>query len=151
MSGVLQGLDVLDLSWGVAGPMTTMLLADNGARVTKISPPGGDPFARQSGYVVWQRGKQHATVDLKDPRQRRSFLDLASMADVLVESFQPGTMERLGVDYASLSTLNPRLIYCSITGYGRGNRHSDRPGYDALVAARTGLLYDQRGRPGTAM
>jgi crotonobetainyl-CoA:carnitine CoA-transferase CaiB-like acyl-CoA transferase len=131
--------------------MTTMLLADNGATVTKINPPGGDPFAGQSGYVVWQRGKAQATIDLKDPPQRQSFLDRVSKADVVVESFRPGTTERLGVDYRTLSKLNSRLIYCSITGYGRDNRHSDRPGYDALVAARTGLLYDQRGRSGTAM
>ncbi|HSS09780.1 MAG TPA: CoA transferase, partial [Acidimicrobiales bacterium] len=150
-AGVLDGLAVLDLSWGVAGPMATMLMADNGAGVTKIDPPGGDQFAGQSGYVVWQRGKTHATVDLKDPAQRSEFLEQAATADVLVESFSPGTTERLGIDYQTLAGINPRLIYCSITGYGRGNSHSDRPGYDGLVAARTGLLYDHRGRVGTAM
>ncbi|HSS08872.1 MAG TPA: CoA transferase, partial [Acidimicrobiales bacterium] len=150
-AGVLDGLGVLDLSWGVAGPMATMLLADNGASVTKIDPPGGDQFAGQSGYVVWQRGKTHATVDLKDPAQHSEFLEQAATADVLVESFSPGTTERLGIDHQTLAALNPRLIYCSITGYGRGNSHSERPGYDGLVAARTGLLYDHRGRVGTAM
>jgi len=151
VTGVLDGLDVLDLSRGIAGPITTMLLAANGATVTKINPPGGDPFAGQSGYVVWQRGKAQATIDLKDAGQRQSFLDRASKADLVVESFRPGTTERLGVDYQALSTRNPRLVYCSITGYGRDSRHSGRPGYDALVAARTGLLYDQRGRAGTPM
>ena len=151
VGGVLAGLDVLDLSRGVAGPITTKLLADNGATVTKIDPPGGDPFAGQSGYVVWQRGKKHTTMDLKDPAQHEVFLELASRADVLVESFRPQTTDRLGIDYQTLAAINPRLVYCSITGYGRGNRHSDRPGYDALVAARTGLLYDHRGRRGTAM
>src|SRR5579859_5818515 len=149
--GVLGGLKVLDLSWGIAGPMATRVLADNGARVTKIDPPGGDPFAAQSGYVVWQHGKERATFDLKDRLQREAFLEEVATADVLVESFSPGTTARLGIDYATVSARNPRIVYCSITGYGRDNRHSDRPGYDALVAARTGLLYDQRGRTGTAM
>jgi crotonobetainyl-CoA:carnitine CoA-transferase CaiB-like acyl-CoA transferase len=149
--GVLDGLEVLDLSWGVAGPMTTMLLADNGARVTKVEPPTGDPFSQSSGYVVWQRGKARTTVDLKDPAQRDAFLEQASTADVLVESFSPGVTGRLGIDYAALAEANPALVYCSITGYGRHNRHRDRPAYDALVAARTGLLYDHRGRAGTAM
>jgi crotonobetainyl-CoA:carnitine CoA-transferase CaiB-like acyl-CoA transferase len=149
--GVLDGVEVLDLSWGIAGPIATMMLADNGARVTKIEPPQGDPFAGQSGYVVWQRGKARATMDLADPAHRDEFVDLVMRADVLVESFAPGTTDRLGIDYASLAEINPGLIYCSITGYGRRNRHSDRPGYDALVAARTGLLYDHRGRAGTVM
>ncbi len=149
--GVLDGVEVLDLSWGVAGPMTTMMLADNGAAVTRVEPPGGDPFAGQSGDVVWQRGKRRAVLDLRDGSQRAAFLERAAGADVLVESFAPGVTARLGVDYATLAAANPGLIYCSITGYGRGNRHSDRPGYDALVAARTGVLYDHRGRPGTAM
>jgi len=148
---VLEGLEVLDLSWGIAGPMSTMLMADNGATVTRIERPGGDPFAGQSGYTVWQRGKRTVRLDLSDPAQHADFLDLAATADVLVESFSPGTTDRLGIDQASLAARNPRLVYCSITGYGRGNRHSARPGYDALVAARTGILFDQKGRRGTAM
>jgi len=149
--GVLDGLDVLDLSRGIAGPMTTMILADNGARVTKVDPPGGDPFAAHSGYVVWQRGKAQRVVDLGDRAQRDDFLGAVAGADVVVESFAPGTTQRLGIDHATLAAANPRLVYCSITGYGRDNRHSDRPAYDALVAARTGLVHDHRGRPGTPM
>ncbi len=147
----LAGLRVLDLSWGVAGPMTAMLLADSGADVTKIEPPGGDPFRAQLGYRVWQRGKRSAVLDLKDAADRAAFLSLARHADVLVESFAPGTTARLGIDYATLSAANPRLVYCSITGYGRGNRHSARPGWDALVAARTGLHFEQRGWPEGAL
>src|SRR5581483_2550773 len=150
-AGVLDGCLVLDLSSGIAGPMTTMMLADNGARVIRVEPPSGDPFASQSGYVVWQRGKERTSIDLSAPAGRAAFAELAAGADVIVDSYAPGTAARLGADYASLSAANPRLISCSITGYGRGNRHSDRPGYDALVAARTGLLYDHRGRPGTPM
>ena len=148
MAGVLDGIRVLDLSWGIAGPMATMLLADHGAEVTKIEPPGGDPFRDQPGYRGWQRGKRSAVLDLKDDDDRRRFLRLAGRADVLVESFSPGTSERLGIDYSALSAVNPRLIYCSITGYGRDNSLSSRPGLDALVAARTGLHWEQRGWPG---
>ena len=151
MDGVLDGLEVLDLSWGIAGPMATMMLADNGARVTRIERPAGDPFEAQTGYTVWHRGKRRAALDLTDPADRDAFLALARQADVVVESFSPGVTERLGVDHATLAEANPRLVTCSITGYGRGNRHADRPGYDALVAARTGLLFDQTGRKGAAM
>ncbi len=127
--------------------MATMLMADQGAQVTKIEPPGGDPFRGELGYKVWQRGKRSAVLDLKNEADRASFLALAGQADVLVESFSPGVTRRLGIDYARLSKANPRLVYCSITAYGRDNKHSDRPGYDALVAARAGLQWEQRGWP----
>jgi crotonobetainyl-CoA:carnitine CoA-transferase CaiB-like acyl-CoA transferase len=151
MTGALDGVTVLDLSWGVAGPIATMLLADNGARVTRIEPPGGDPFACQSGYAVWQRGKRSAVIDLRDPAGRRALRRLAAAADVVVEAFAPGTLARLGIGYEALAAENPGLIWCSITGYGTGNRHEGRPAYDGLVSARTGLVWDQRGRWGSAM
>src|ERR1700722_20042527 len=132
MPGVLAGLKVLDLSWGIAGPMTTMLLVDHGAEVTKIEPPGGDPYRGQLGYKAWGRGQRNAVLDLKAPAELKHFLALASAADILVESYAPGVTRRLGIDYETLHALNPRLIYVSITGYGRDNSHSDRPGYDAL-------------------
>jgi crotonobetainyl-CoA:carnitine CoA-transferase CaiB-like acyl-CoA transferase len=151
MAPVLDKLRVLDLSWGIAGPMTTMLLADHGAAVTRIEPPGGDPFRAQLGYRVWQRGKRSAILDLKNSADRDALLAHVRHADVLVESFAPGVTSRLGIDFATLSALNPRLVYLSITGYGRGNRHSDRPAYDSLVAARVGLHYEQRGWPEGAL
>lgn len=155
MAAVFDTLKVLDLSWGMAGPMAAMLLADNGAAVTKIEPPGGDPFreraATRLGYKVWQRGKRSAVLDLKDADDRRRLLALARQADVLIESYAPGVTQRLGIDYATLSRLNPRLVYCSITGYGRDNAHADRPAYDALVQARTGLMFEQRGWPEGAL
>ena len=147
MPGVLAGLKVLDLSWGISGPMTTMLLVDHGAEVTKIEPPGGDPYRGQLGYKVWGRGKRNAILDLKDKEDLASFKALASAADILVESYAPGVTTRLGIDYETLSALNPRLIYVSITGYGRGTKDADRPAYDALVAARTGIQWEQRGFP----
>jgi crotonobetainyl-CoA:carnitine CoA-transferase CaiB-like acyl-CoA transferase len=151
MAGVYDKLKVLDLSWGIAGPMTAMMLGDNGASVTKIEPPGGDPFRNQLGYKVWQRGKRSAILDLKNAEDKKAFLALASQADILVESYAPGTTVKLGIDFATLSKLNPRLVYCSITGYGRDNELSNRPAYDALVQARTGLMFEQRGWPEGAL
>jgi len=151
MPGVYDGLTVLDLSWGTAGPMTTMLLADHGAAVTRIEPPSGDPFAAQSGYRVWNRGKRSARLDLRSDHGREAFLALTSQADVVVESFSIGTTARLGIDHAAVAARNPRLITVSISAYGSHPEHANRPGYDALVAARTGLLYDQKGRRGGAM
>lgn len=151
MAGAFEGVRVLDLSWGIAGPMTTMLLADNGAEVTRIEPPEGDPFSDQTGYRVWHRGKRSARLDLQSEAGREAFLTLAASADVVLDSFSPGTTARLGIDPETLSALNPRVITCSITGYGDHPAHRDRPGYDGLVAARTGLLFDQKGRRGTAL
>ncbi len=148
MAGVLDGIRVLDLSWGISGPMATMLLSDHGAEVTKIEPPGGDPFRSQLGYHAWNRGKRSAVLDLKNAEDLELFRRLAARADVLVESFSPGVTDRLGIDHATLAEANPRLVYCSITGYGREGSSARRPAYDALVAARSGLHWEQRGRPG---
>ncbi|NIB38002.1 CoA transferase [Pseudomaricurvus alkylphenolicus] len=148
MPSPLEGIRVLDLSRGTAGPMTSMVLTSNGADVIKIDPPGGDKFASQLGYHSWQRGKRNAVFDLKDNADRESFLNLVKTADVVLESYAPGVTTRLGIDYDTLAKINPRLVYCSITGYGRDNEWSDRPAYDALVAARLGFQYEQRGRVG---
>jgi crotonobetainyl-CoA:carnitine CoA-transferase CaiB-like acyl-CoA transferase len=151
MFGVFGGLEVLDLSSGIAGPLATMLLADNGASVTKIEHPSGDRFSGQAGYRVWNRGKRRLHLDLKQEEDLKVFWKLVDRADVLVESFSPAAAQRLGVGSAELLKRNPRLVVCSVTGYGRHKQLKDRPGYDALVSARTGLLFDQRGRAGTAM
>jgi crotonobetainyl-CoA:carnitine CoA-transferase CaiB-like acyl-CoA transferase len=151
MAGVLDGVRVLDLSWGVAGPITGMLLSDHGADVTKVEPPGGDPFRGGPGYDVWLRGRRSVILDLKDPAGREQFLSLLDGVDVLLESFAPGTLDRLGLAGADLLQLNPRLVHCSITGYGHHAAHRDRPGYDALVAARTGIWDVQRSEFGGAI
>ena len=148
MAGVLSNLRVLDLSWGIAGPMTGMLLADHGADVTRIERPEGDPFAGMLGYKVWHRGKKNAVFDLKDKSDVALFKKLVANADVLIESMTPGKTKALGIDYPELATLNPKLIYCSITGYGDDDA---RPGYDAIVAATSGLQYEQRGWPEGAL
>ncbi|MGB0908420.1 MAG: CaiB/BaiF CoA transferase family protein [Maricaulaceae bacterium] len=148
MAGVLSGVKVLDLSWGIAGPLTGMLLGDHGADVTRIERPEGDPFKGTLGYKVWHRGKKNAVLDLTDAADLALFKKLAADADVVIESMTPGKTAALGIDYESLAAINPKLVYCSITGYGEGD---DRPGYDALVAATSGLQYEQRGWPEGAL
>jgi crotonobetainyl-CoA:carnitine CoA-transferase CaiB-like acyl-CoA transferase len=147
MAGVLEGVRVLDLSWGIAGPMTAMLLGDQGADVVKIEPPGGDPYRDQLGYKVWQRGKRSAILDLNADDDRATLYALVRSSDVLIETYKPGEAKRLGIDYDTLAAMNPRLIVVSITAYGRDNPLSDRHDHDALVAARTGIHWEQRGWP----
>ncbi len=148
MPGVLDGIRVLDLSEGIAGPLATMLLADHGAAVTKIERPGGDPFRQQAGMRGWLRGRRSAVLDLKEEADREVLRWLVRAADILVESFRPGKALELGLDFETLQVLNPKLIHCSITGYDASGPHAARPGFDALVAARSGLQWEQRGREG---
>jgi crotonobetainyl-CoA:carnitine CoA-transferase CaiB-like acyl-CoA transferase len=144
MAGALTGIRVLELTWGISGPMVGMMLADQGAVVTRIEPPE-DLFAEAPGYRVWNRGKRSAVLDLKSPDGYRIFLDLAAQVDVVLDSYRPGVMERLGLGHEALAARNPLLITCSITAYGEGNEHSERPGLEALAAARTGSQWAQRG------
>jgi crotonobetainyl-CoA:carnitine CoA-transferase CaiB-like acyl-CoA transferase len=144
MPGALTGIGVLELTWGISGPMVGMMLADQGARVTRVEPPD-DVFAQSPGYRVWNRGKRSAVVDLKAADGRRAFLELAARADVVLDSYRPGVMERLGLGHEALAARHPRVITCSITAYGEGNEHSGRPGLEALAAARTGSQWAQRG------
>ena len=148
MASVLDGIRVLDLSWGISGPIAGMLLSDHGADVVKIEPPGGDPFRGTAGYDTWLRGRRSIELDLRVDADRAVFDDLARHADVVIESYAPGVAESLGVDAATLLGQNPRVVVCSISAYGRHRGHRDRPGYDALVAARLGLLHEQRGHMG---
>ncbi len=145
MSGPLDGCKVLDLSWGVAGPFATMFMADNGADVIRIEPPGGDPYRDLlPAYRVWQRGKKSLTLNLKTDSDRRMLHRLLDGADVLIESFGPGVTDRLGISYEALAADYPRLVYCSIRGYG----HEGDPGhagFDALVQARAGVFGEQAG------
>jgi crotonobetainyl-CoA:carnitine CoA-transferase CaiB-like acyl-CoA transferase len=151
MTGIFDGLRVLDLTRGIAGPMTAMFLADHGGDVVRVEPPDGDPCGDVPGYAVWNRGKRLARLDLTDVAARAELLDLVARADVLVESYRPGVTTRLGIDHQTLAGVNPSLVYASITGYGRDNGHSSRPGIDWLVSARTGMQWDQRGYYGTRM
>ena len=143
--GALDGVRIVDLSFGVAGPMTTMTLSDQGAEVILVEPPGGHPFRDYGGYVVWDRGKKSVVLDLKAPGDRGKLLELLATADVLVESFAPGSMETLGLGYQQIKSQFPALVYCSITGYGRNNRSEQRPDIDLLVQARSGMQWEQLG------
>ncbi|HEY3833988.1 MAG TPA: CoA transferase, partial [Acidimicrobiia bacterium] len=151
MMGVFDGLDVIDLSTGIAGPMTAMMLVDNGARVTRVDLPGARSEPRASGRRVWMRGMRSAALDLEIPADREVARTLAQRADIVIESFAPGVAARHGLDHDALAATNRRVITCSISGYGTLRAHQGRPVEDALAAARTGLLYDQKGRRGTVM
>jgi crotonobetainyl-CoA:carnitine CoA-transferase CaiB-like acyl-CoA transferase len=147
----LEGVRILDLTWGLSGPAGILLLAESGADVVKVEPPGGDPYRDYPAYRVWNRSRRSVALDLKTPEGKAKFLELVSTADVLAESFSPGVMARLGLDYDSLAAQFPHLIYCSIPAYPTGSRHSGRPGWDALVQARSGQQFEQQAwRPGPA-
>src|SRR5881392_3625544 len=149
MPGALHGVRVLDLSWGIAGPLGVLLLAEQGADVIKVEPPGGDPFREYSGYAVWNRSRRSVTVDLKQPVGADAFRKLAAGANVLVETFRPGVTDRLGIGYDALHEINPRLVYLSCPAYPEGHRFAQRAGYDALVQASSGQQWEQPGwRPG---
>lgn len=145
MSGALEGLRVLDLSWGIAGSLGVLLLAEQGADVIKVEPPGGDPFRSYSGYAVWNRSRRSVTVDLKNPAGLEAFLKLADGADVLVETFRPGVTDRLGIGYDAIHARNERLVYASCPAYPEGHRWAQRSGYDALVQASAGQQWEQPG------
>jgi alpha-methylacyl-CoA racemase len=146
----LSGLTVLDLSRLVPGPYATMMLADLGARVIKIEQPeGGDPMRSLPGaspaFENLNRNKESVTLDLR--RGREVLLRLARRADVLVEGFRPGVVDRLGIGYRRVARVNPRIVYCSISGYGQSGPLRDEPGHDVNYLARSGLL-DATGPPG---
>jgi crotonobetainyl-CoA:carnitine CoA-transferase CaiB-like acyl-CoA transferase len=146
----LDGLLVLDFTRVLSGPYCTMLLADMGARVIKIEQPGrgddtrawGPPFiGDQSAYFLSiNRNKESLTLDLKQSSARGVLDRLLDRADVLVENFRPGTMDRLGLGYAAVTATRPRLIYCAISGFGQSGPRRDQPGYDAVVQAEGGLM-----------
>ncbi len=140
MTGALDGVTVVDLTWGRAGPMATGLLADHGATVVRVEPPGGDPYRSMVSRAAYDRGKQSLILDLRTDEGLDALHRLLDGADVLVESWQPGVADGLGLGYDALHELSPRLVYCSISGYGLDGAARDRPGYESLVAARTGVM-----------
>jgi crotonobetainyl-CoA:carnitine CoA-transferase CaiB-like acyl-CoA transferase len=147
--GALDGVRILDLTWGAAGAIGVLLLAEQGADVLKVEPPGGDPFRHYDGYRVWTRSRRAVQADLRDEPGRAALHRLVETADVLVESFRPGVADRLGVGYEACAATNPRLVYCSVPAYPPGHRLAGRPGYDALVQAAAGQQWEQPGwRPG---
>jgi len=150
MGPALEGIRVLDLSRALAGPYCTMMLGDMGAEIIKLEIPGtgdearhyGPPFqeGESSYFLSVNRNKLSITLNLKDPRGKEIFRELAKKSDVLVENFRPGTMEELGLGYDSLKGLNPKLIYCAITGFGPKGPDSQRPGYDLIAQGMGGIM-----------
>jgi crotonobetainyl-CoA:carnitine CoA-transferase CaiB-like acyl-CoA transferase len=152
----LEGLKVVDLSVFLPGPYLTLCLADHGAQVIKVEPPGGDP-GRQIGLADGEhtvffrslnRGKKSVVLDLKDPAGREALLRLCEDADVFVESFRPGVVDRLGVGYEAVRARNPKIVYCSISAFGQDGPYRDRPAHDLAVEAIGGLLGMTLGRDG---
>jgi crotonobetainyl-CoA:carnitine CoA-transferase CaiB-like acyl-CoA transferase len=155
----LSGIRILDLSRILAGPYTTMILGDLGAEVIKVERPKvgddtrtwGPPFAggESAYYLCCNRNKKSITIDLKHERGAELVREFVKVSDVLIENFTPGLMKKFGLDYDALHTINPRLIYASITAYGQDGPYRDRPGYDMVLSAVGGLMWitGEPGRP----
>jgi crotonobetainyl-CoA:carnitine CoA-transferase CaiB-like acyl-CoA transferase len=149
MPGPLSGLRVLDFTLALAGPFCGLVLADLGADVIKVESP--DPDIRTAGglevykgenshFLVVNRNKRGLSVDLKDERGRQAFYRLVKTADILVQNYRPGVMKRLGADYETLRGINPRLIYCSISGFGEGSPYANLAGLDLIAQGMSGLM-----------
>jgi crotonobetainyl-CoA:carnitine CoA-transferase CaiB-like acyl-CoA transferase len=139
----LGGVRVLDLTSYIAGSYAAAMLADLGADVVKVESPTGDPFRELPGFFAWNRGKRSVAVDLKTAEGRAVVEALAARADVAIENMRPGVADRLGVGWQRLSALNPRLIYCSVTGFGTTGPYVDRPAFDPLLQAMSGAMVVQ--------
>ena len=165
MSGPLEGIRVIDLTRILAGPFSTMLMADMGADIIKVEQPGtGDP-ARGNGpflspggaesseqqfstyFMSINRGKRSIAIDLSKPKGREVLLKLAETADVLIENFRPGTMQKLGLDYEVVKARNPRIVMCSVSGFGQSGPYAHRPALDVIVQGMGGML-SITGEPG---
>lgn len=147
MSGILAGLKVIEISTGTAGPMVGMLLADMGADVVRVEQPGGDEGRAEISFKVWNRGKRSAELDLNQTADLEVVKNLLKGADIFIDTHETQRAANWGLDYDSLSKADPALIQLSITAYGDAPDHQGRPASDALVAARTGLQWEQRGFP----
>ena len=156
MAGALEGVKVLDLSRVFSGPWAAQMLADFGAEVIKVERPGrgddvrhqgypmpgpdGAPTSETSSFVAMNRGKRSLTIDISHPQGQALVHRLAQKADIVIENFKSGDLRRYGLDYPSLSELNPRLVYCSITGFGQDGPYSHLPGYDPIFQSMSGLM-----------
>jgi len=157
MSGPLKGIRVLDLTRVLAGPFATQILADLGAEVIKVERPGtgddtrswGPPYIKDAKgndttettyFASCNRGKKSVTLDLTDAQAQKRIRELAGQCDVMVENYKVGDLVRYGLDYATLHKLHPKLIYCSITGFGQTGPYADRAGYDPIAQAMSGMM-----------
>jgi crotonobetainyl-CoA:carnitine CoA-transferase CaiB-like acyl-CoA transferase len=157
----LQGIRVIDLSLFLPGPHLTMLMSDHGAEVIKLEPPGaegseGEPVRHvglsEAGHSVWfrntHRGKKSICLDLKNPQAKEALLKLIDTADVVVEGFRPGTVERLGIDYATIAKRNPRIVYCAISAFGQTGPKRLKPAHDLAIQADSGVVSLNLGHDG---
>jgi formyl-CoA transferase/CoA:oxalate CoA-transferase len=157
MTAPLEGMLVLDLTRNLAGPFCTMILGDLGARVIKVERPGvGDDTrewqppswaGRSSLFVSTNRNKESIAIDIDTPEGAEAIRRLAAKADIVVESFRGGSLEKKGFGFEDLKQINPRLVYCSLSAFGARGPHRDRPGYDALIQAYSGIM-SITGEPG---
>jgi crotonobetainyl-CoA:carnitine CoA-transferase CaiB-like acyl-CoA transferase len=144
--GVLSGIKVVEQGTFITGPCAGMMLADLGADVIKIESPEGDPYRSYQGghysphFQAYNRNKRSIALDLKSATDRALFDDLIREADVFIQNFRPGTAGRLGAGFERLHGLNPRLVYCSINGFGSSGPYVDRPSYDSVAQALSGFL-----------
>lgn len=144
----LEGIKVVDLSQFLPGPHLSMMMADHGAEVIAIEAPGGAPVRelglRKNGHSVWfrniSRGKQSLCLNLKDPQAKVAFLKLCETADVVIEAYRPGVVDRLGVGYEAIKAVNPSIVYCSIAAYGQTGPKKFKPAHDLSIQADSGLL-----------
>src|SRR5487761_1974805 len=149
-TGPLKGLKIIDLSQIMAGPTCSMLLADMGADVIKVEKlPGGDDSRRMvpptvseesAAFLIMNRNKRGVALDLKTEAGRKVLFRLLQDADVLIENYRRGAMERMGFGYDALRGLNSRLIYCSLSGFGRTGPYADRGGFDLIAQGMSGLM-----------
>ena len=156
--GALEGVTVLDLTRVLAGPFASMMMADMGANVIKIEETGKGADERQMGpflngesayYMNLNRNKKGMTLNLKSPKGKQIFKDLVKKADVVLENYRPGTMEKLGLGYETLKEVNPAIIYAAVSGFGQYGPYTKRPGYDIISQAMSGLM-STTGWPGGA-
>lgn len=160
MAEILKGVRILDLSQVMAGPFGTLILGDLGAEIVKVENPDGGDLCRnnrqylhkdESAYFIsLNRNKKSLTLDLRDEAARAAFYDLVRISDVVYDNFRPGTLEKLGADYETLRKVNPRIISCSVTGFGSDSPYRHRPALDLLIQAMGGVMSftgEEKGRP----
>jgi crotonobetainyl-CoA:carnitine CoA-transferase CaiB-like acyl-CoA transferase len=154
MSGPLHGYRIVDLTANVAGPLATMILADQGAEVIKVEPPGGGDHTRAganrrggfaAGFLNNNRNKRSIVLDLKDPRAKEVLLRLAATADVFIQNYRPGVVERLGIGEEAIRAVAPKIVYVSISGFGEKGPYAQKPVYDPLIQGFSGLATVQAG------
>ena len=160
LNGFLAGVRVIDLSRNLPGPFATRMLADLGADVLKIEPPEGDVFrtrgprtadGKPAYFEALHAGKSITTLDLKQAGDRARLLELLGQADVLVENYRPGMLDRLELSHQRLRDANPRLVICSLTAFGQSGPKAQAPGFDATFLALSGMLREGPGASGPSL